>query len=140
EIRVTLDSSNISSSPGLDRVDFCLLKILPDNLLACFLSILNQLFLYVTFPIQCLHSLVYLIPKPHGIDLCPISLISCPIKLVERMLLNRLYWLSKSPSSPLPSLFPSNQFGFCKFRPRQDNIILFTSSNLSKKQYPFSKQ
>lgn len=52
------------SSPSLDCIDYQLLKALPNDLLTCLLSILNQLFQVTTFLEQWFHSIIHLIPKP----------------------------------------------------------------------------
>lgn len=50
EIHAALDSIKISSSSGLDCIEYQLLKMLPDILLSCLLTILNQLFQSSIFP------------------------------------------------------------------------------------------
>ncbi|XP_018367425.1 PREDICTED: uncharacterized protein LOC108763958 [Trachymyrmex cornetzi] len=40
---------------------------------------------------------------------------------MERMIINRMYWLIESPTLDTP-LLPDNQFGFRKFRSCQDNL------------------
>ncbi|KYQ48482.1 RNA-directed DNA polymerase from mobile element jockey [Trachymyrmex zeteki] len=91
EIRAALDSVRLSSSPGMDRIEYRLLKIFPDNLLFCLLSILNLLFSSSSFPAQWSHSIIHLIPKAHRSGFRPISFTSCVLKIMERMILNRIY-------------------------------------------------
>lgn len=44
---------------------------------------------------------------------------------MEKIILNRLYWLIESP---LSDLLPNNQFGFRKFRSCQDNLTALIAS------------
>ncbi|XP_077282585.1 uncharacterized protein LOC143908700 [Temnothorax americanus] len=61
-----LSTSLSSSSPGFDRIDYKILKALPLSLQKLLLRIMNNIFVEGTFPEPWSHSLVYLIPKPHG--------------------------------------------------------------------------
>ncbi|KAL6430608.1 hypothetical protein ACFW04_006896 [Cataglyphis niger] len=65
ELKVALNSTKLSSSPG-------------------------------QFPAEWCHSLVFLIPKPHGGEVRPIAFTSCILKTVEKLILNRLYWYIES--------------------------------------------
>ncbi|XP_024883727.1 uncharacterized protein LOC112462272 [Temnothorax curvispinosus] len=66
EFEAALDSVKVKSSPGFDRIDYQIIKSLPSSLQKLLLRILNNLFLEGAFPETWSHSLVYLIPKPHG--------------------------------------------------------------------------
>ncbi|KYQ51171.1 RNA-directed DNA polymerase from mobile element jockey [Trachymyrmex zeteki] len=52
ELRAALDSVKTASSPGMDRVEYRLLKVLPEELLSCLLSLLNLFFCSAIFPTQ----------------------------------------------------------------------------------------
>ncbi|XP_071572505.1 uncharacterized protein [Temnothorax nylanderi] len=78
------------------------------------------------FPESWSHSLVYLIPKPHGGGVRPIALTSCILKLLEKLILNRLHWVMESRALS-ESLVPDFQFGFRKFRSCSDNLTILTS-------------
>ena len=116
-----LDSIRISFSPGLDDIDYRLLRALPNELLSYLLALLNLFYRSSSFPEKWFHSIVHFILKPHGSGFRPISFTSCVLKILEYMILNSLYWFSKSPSSPILLFFSNNQFGFRKFRLYQDN-------------------
>ncbi|KYQ53802.1 hypothetical protein ALC60_07285 [Trachymyrmex zeteki] len=77
-------SVKTSSSSGLDRVDYRLLKVLPPTLQTYLLDIFNNLFCCSVFPTQWSHgSLVHLIPKPNNNSVCPISLTFCLLKIMD---------------------------------------------------------
>lgn len=54
-----------------------------------------------------------------------ISLTSCFLKVLEKLILNRLYWLLESSRHPILS---NSQFGFRKFRSCQDNLTTLTAA------------
>jgi len=81
----------LKSAPGIDQIDFEVISALPQEYRTLLLKIYNYILFHGNFPIQWRHSLVVLIPKPDG-DLRPISLLSCFLKLMEKMLYNRIQW------------------------------------------------
>lgn len=89
ELSSALNSSKSNSSPGIDKIDYKILRFLPYDLKILFLKIINNLFYLGEFPKLWSHSLVYLIPKPHGGGVRPIALTSCALKVIEK--LSRLY-------------------------------------------------
>lgn len=126
EFEAVLDSAKLTSSPGLDKIDYRTLKILPYDLKALLLRIINNLFLQGKFPKEWCHSLVYLIPKPHGGGVRPIALTSCLLKSLEKLIFNRLYWYIESGD-----VLPIFQYGFRKFRSCQDNLTTLTAEIFS---------
>ncbi|KAL6418505.1 hypothetical protein ACFW04_012052 [Cataglyphis niger] len=91
ELKAALNSTKLSSSPDLDRIDYKTLQIVPYNLKILLLRIINNFFIQGQFPAEWCHSLVFLIPKPHEEGVQPIALTSCILKTVEKFILNRLY-------------------------------------------------
>jgi len=55
----------------------------------------------------------------------PISPIFCFLKILEKLILNRLYWIIESFNYPIFSNF---QFDFRKFRLCQDNLSILTAA------------
>jgi len=80
------------SSPELDRIDNRMLSLLPEKYLTILLDLLNSIFDSGSFPCTWQHSLVFLIPKSSPGKLRPISLTSCLLKILERLILYRLSW------------------------------------------------
>lgn len=68
------------------------------------------------------NTLIFLIPKPGDKGYRPIALISCVLKLVERMLLFRIQCYLESKCK-----LPDFQFGFRRARSCLDNLTIFTS-------------
>lgn len=117
---------NKKSSPGLDQIDYTLLSNLPSDYYPLFLSILNNLFFTGYFPESWSHSLVYLIPKTTPGKFRPISLTSCCLKTLEKLILLRLdWWMEKYEK------LPASQFGFRKYRSCQDNLAILTTEILT---------
>ncbi|KYM96985.1 hypothetical protein ALC62_12362 [Cyphomyrmex costatus] len=63
ELSAALQSVKSSSSPGLDRIDYRLVKALPFELKHTLFKIFNNLYRCSTFPSQRSHSLIHLLPK-----------------------------------------------------------------------------
>lgn len=83
EFTMVLDSARAGSSPGLDRIDFKLLRAPSLPLRELLLRILNNLFVEGSFPEAWLHSLVHLIPKSQSKGVRPIALTSCVLKTLD---------------------------------------------------------
>lgn len=85
-----IKSLKTRSSPGLDRIDYKMISILPDLYLPFLLDIFNGLFDEGAFPFSWHHSLVFLIPKNSPGKFRPISLTSCLLKLTKKLIHSRL--------------------------------------------------
>jgi len=92
------------------------------NILIFILSIYNNILIEGSFPNQWKQSLVVLIPKPDANDFRPISLLSCLLKIMEKMVYNRLQWHIE-----FQHIIPDNQFGFRPDRSCVDSLVLFSS-------------
>ena len=118
EISLYEISSNISnlknSSPGADMFHNKFLKNLPFSYLNFLHNLFNQSFTYSLLPKSWKSALIVPILKP-GKDAMkvesfrPISLLSCPMKLLERIICNRMYHYIESNN-----LFSSSQSAFRK--------------------------
>lgn len=78
------------TSPGLDQITYSIICHTPAIYLPAFLDILNEIFSTGNFPDSWKRSLVFLIPKPVPGKYRPISLTSCVLKTLERLILMRL--------------------------------------------------
>jgi len=110
------------SSPGFDRIDNRMLSLLPEEYLIILLDVLNSIFDSGSFPSTWQHSLVFLIPKSSPGKLRPISLTSCLLKVLERLILYRLGWWVESSL-----ILPPFQFGFRKRTSCLDNLGILTT-------------
>lgn len=121
-MHAALDSMKLSSSPGLDQISYKVIRALPENYLDVLSEIFNSILRDGSFPKQWSHSLVVLIPKPQGKGVRPISLLSCFLKLFEKILYGRLRWAMESRC-----VIPDFQAGFRSGRSCQDNLVSLTS-------------
>lgn len=123
ELNSTLGSLKISSSPGLDQIDYRIIRSLPSQYHETLLTLYNSLVQHKSFPEDWSRTLVVLIPKPNGKGVRPISLLSCWLKILEKLVYRRLQWYVESSL-----LLPNFQFGFRPARSCVDNLVLFTNS------------
>lgn len=127
-----LQSLNVKSSPGIDRVDYHIIKKLPPIGKSALLKIYNQLYENYLFPNEWKDYIVFFIPKQGKNSFRPISLSSCLGKTMERMINNRLYWWLE-----FNNLIPISQFGFRKQKSCADNLFILHTNLLlgGKKRY-----
>ncbi|KAM0731572.1 putative RNA-directed DNA polymerase from transposon X-element [Formica fusca] len=130
ELLYIIHSLKKRSSPGIDQIDYRIISHLPHEYHLLLLTAFNQIFFTGLFPDAWRHSLVFLIPKTTPGKYRPISLTSCCLKLLEKLILLRLdWWLEHNLK------LPNSQFGFRKFRSCQDNL----SSLITEVHGSFSK-
>lgn len=113
ELEFALDN-RVSTSPGYDAIKYPMIQHLPDNAKQLLLNIFDQIIIEGNSIIDFKRIIVVPIPKP-GKDpklaeaYRPISLLSCILKTLERMVKIRLDWWLRD-QNPLPA----NQHGFKK--------------------------
>jgi len=111
----------MSSFPGLDQFDYRIIAaLLPD--IRILLNIYNELYEIGLFSPAWRDFLVILVPKSSGSGLRLIALMSCFLKILEKMIYQRLVWLIETQF-----LLPEFQAGFRNSRSCIDNIITFTN-------------
>lgn len=123
ELDQAIAATNDKSSPGPDGIDYKILRILPhgykDNLLKLFNSILESR----VYPGEWKEFGVFFIPKKDSNKFRPISLAQCILKLLERLIFNRLYiWLETN------NKLPNSQFGFRANRSCTDNLAILIAN------------
>jgi len=122
ELEVSIDSSKNRSSPGLDRIDYAIIRALPPDLRLVLLDILNELYCQGHFPNSWRASALILIPKSDNKGVRPIALLSCLLKVLERMIYRRLQWAVETHF-----LLPEFQSGFRNSRSCIDNLVTLTN-------------
>jgi len=122
ELNLAINNTNIHSAPGLDQLDYNIIASLPPEYIHILLRIYNSVFAEGSFPNQWKQSLVVLIPKPGNSGVRPISLLSCFLKIMERMIYTRLQWFIESRH-----ILPDVQFGFRPDRSCIDNLVILSS-------------
>jgi len=96
EYDAALSSIKLKSSSGLDQIDYNIISSLPEKFVSLLLHLFNNILSEGVFPPQWKQSLIALIPKPDGKGVRPISLLSCYLKLIEKMIYTRLQWFIES--------------------------------------------
>lgn len=96
ELTSALNSFRDNLSPGLDKINYEILKRLPEFYLRVLLDINNDFMQLGLFPRdeQWRDRLVAFIPKNGSSKVRPIALASCALKLMEKIVNYRLTWLS----------------------------------------------
>ena len=115
--------SKLNSAPGLDRIDNKILVKLPDNIIENLFAIFNQIYAVSLFSDSWAEFLIFFIPKGNTGKFRPISLAQSLLKLLKRLIHNRLIWWLEHNH-----LLPDTQFGFRKNKSCTDNISILTAN------------
>ena len=118
ELNLALDSRNSKSAPGMDGINYEVLKNLPLKYKLILLDIYNQLYATNEYPLEWKHSYIYFIKKSEGKNVRPIALSSSICKLFETLVKNRLQY-----SLEYNNLLPVSQTGFRKGQSCVDNLV-----------------
>ena len=121
EFNIALSDKNIKSSPGMDGINFEIIKKLPAQHKLLLLDIFNNLYLTKNYPQSWKKCFVMFINKSDGKNVRPIALTSCLCKLFETLLKNRLQWWVE-----FKGLLPDSQSGFRKGKSCHDNTVNLT--------------
>jgi len=96
ELETAIASSRRNSAPDLDQIHYAIIRSFPPNILLILLRIFNEIYDYGLFPHAWRMSFVTFVPKSCGNELRPISLMSCLLKIFEKMVYRRLRWTVES--------------------------------------------
>jgi len=112
EIKNQIKKLENNKSPGLDNIDNRIIKCLPNSALLYLILIFNNAIRLGHFPQQWKMAVVTMIPKPSKptdqlSSYRPISLLSGLSKILERLLLTRMF-----ESRDFSNSIPNHQFGF----------------------------
>ena len=121
EFNTALESKNTNSSPGIDGIDYDVIKRLPIKFHLLLLDIFNEIYNTSIFPDSWKNTFVHFIEKPDGKSVRPIALTSCLSKLFETLIKNRLQWWCE-----YHDYLPKNQSGFRKGKSCYDNLVNLT--------------
>jgi len=119
EFDASIDSSKRKSSPGLDRIDYAIIRALPPDLRIILLEIFNEIYSQGYFLHSWRSSVLTLVSKSDGKGVRPIALLPCFLKVFERMVYRRLQWTVETLF-----LLPEFQSGF---RSSIDNLVILTN-------------
>jgi len=121
ELEAAIASSKKVSAPGLDRIDYAIIRSFPIRIHQVLLSIFNEMFDQGLFHQDWHTSLVTFVRKPNsGFRL--ISLMSCLLEVLEKMVYRRLQWVVETQF-----MLPEFEAGFRSFRLCTDNLVILTN-------------
>ncbi|XP_071579160.1 uncharacterized protein [Temnothorax nylanderi] len=110
------------SSPGLDGIEYKMIRLLPEPAKVCLLELFNVVWSSGTLPTEWLNYQVIFIDKAGSEKVRPISLSSCVGKVMERMINERLIWWAEKEDK-----FSTSQSGFRRGRSCADNLTRIVS-------------
>ena len=119
EFHSALGPKKVKSAPGIDGIDFDILKKLPVKYEILLLDIFNRMYKDNDYPPSWKHSFIHFIGKSDGVGLRLISLTSCLCKLFETLIKNRLLWWAE-----YNNIVPRNQHGFRNGKSCLDNLTI----------------
>lgn len=122
ELDFCLSNVNVKSSPGADKICYEILSKLPKFYLRILLDLFNDIYHFEVFPDHWKTYLVKFIPKGKSDKVRPISLASCVLKLMERMVKERLEWWCETSG-----ILAKSQMGFRKGKSCSDNLSILVS-------------
>jgi len=101
KLNTAIKNTKLRSAPGIDQIDYNVISSLPCEHLNLLLKIYNSILSEGSFPNQWEQSLIVLIPKPDGSSFRSISLLLCFLKIMEKMIHNRIQWHIESHIIPV---------------------------------------
>ena len=122
ELDFILDSLKVKSAPGADKISYAILSALPEFYRRILLDIYNDFYHFKLFPKQWNQYLVIFIPKGNSNKMRPISLASCLLKVMEKLIKERLLWWLEHND-----MLAKTQFGFRRGKSCVDNLSILTS-------------
>jgi hypothetical protein len=122
ELNSTIDSVKVESTPGLDGINYKVIKYLPEEMRKVLLALYNEILQTGGFPNEWKQYAIFFIPKADGKCLRPILLAPCLLKILERIMNCSLSWWLEHHKN-LPDL----QFGFRKNKSCMDSLELMYS-------------
>ncbi|XP_071578331.1 uncharacterized protein [Temnothorax nylanderi] len=122
ELDRALEMIRRDSAPGMDGMEYKMLRLLPEDGRSCLLELFNIVWSSGVLPADWLCYQVIFIDKVGREKVRPISLSSCVGKLMERMINERLIWWAEKKGK-----FSSSQSGFRRGKSCADNLARITS-------------
>ena len=121
EFNVTLETRKCNSSPGLDGINYDIIKKLPLKFKLLVLDIYNEIYRTGNYPTSWKRTFIHFVPKQDGKNFRPIALTSTFCKLFETILKNKFEF-----SIEKNNLVPNTQSGFRRGPSCADNSINLT--------------
>lgn len=125
EVSSAIKNSKKKSAPGSDGISYGIIKQLPIQIIPVITNIYNKFLKQGIIPSSWSDYIVSLIPKPGGIGYRPIAMSNGFLKILEKIINNRLTWWSEKER-----ILPQNFLGFRTNKSCNDNIgLLVTDIN-----------
>ena len=133
EVSDAINSSSCGKSPGLDGISYDIIKKFSRKTIEWLTHFYNLVLSNGKIPVSWSEYKLVMIPKSGSQAFRPIALSSCFLKILEKIIADRLTWFTESRG-----IIPMNFFGFRYGRSCQDCLsILRTDIDIakSKKHY-----
>lgn len=117
EYNIALNSRNNSSSPGMDGINYEVLKHLPIKFHLILLDMFNEMYKESDYPCNKKNIFVHFVDKPNSDSMRPLAVTSCVCKLFELLVSNRMRWWIENKN-----VLPKSQAGFRKGHSCADNL------------------
>lgn len=92
EFDVVVSGLRVGSAPVIDGIDYRIIVALPKEFQYLLLELFNEIYLKGAFSNEWRQYAVFFIPKGDGVKVRPIALAPCLLKILERLINNRLCW------------------------------------------------
>ena len=114
---------NKQSAPGLDKIPYEIYSNLPSEAKEILLQLFNKIWNNIALPNSCKHTILVPILKPNKDphdtkSYRPIALLPCFIKIMEKMIKDRLNWFTEKHK-----ILPPFISGFRQGRSAIDNVV-----------------
>lgn len=117
KLTLAIEKAKEKSAPGLDHISYAILKQLPESALRVLLNIFNEILTQGKVPDAWKSYKVCFIPKPEGKGFRPIAMSCCTLKILERIINDRMTWWVESSR-----LLPDHFNGFRRGKSCYDNL------------------
>lgn len=134
EVKRAIGCIRKNSSPGIDAIEYTMIKLLPKEYVPIVTEIFNDLFMQNYIPDEWRQYQVIFIDKAGKDGVRPISLSSCFSKLYERIINERINWWAEHNS-----IFDQNQNGFRRGKSCLENLVRLTT-NIRTAKYKRTKE
>lgn len=133
ELKRAIKMIKRNSSPGLDGIDYEMIKRFPEEIKDIYLELLNMIWNKAKLPTTWKKYQITFIDKPNKEEVRPIPLSSCMGRIMERIINERLIWWAEHNN-----ILDPDQNGFRRGRSYGDNLLKITTDirvHIAKDEY-----
>lgn len=121
EVNDVISKLNLCSSPGMDSISYRMIYYLPSFMHNLLVNLFNNILFIGEFSTVWRKVIVFLLPKSIPGKLRPISLTSCLLKIMEKVIASCLQWWVESKG-----IISKTQYGFRQGKLCYDNLSLLS--------------